>query len=190
MFAYCNNNPVTRIDPFGCRPVITVNIEDGGGNYTPINGQDREPYSSYPYGNSTLGYSGCEALACYILLVRLGIPQSLESVISFFENRFSTITFSGWGMGGYWGAMPSDIAAFLDAQNLQYIKLTNNDFIALDCYGPASGYYILSYWNGWPYFSSYHTILLECDGCEYTAYNWKTKTDKPFDKDHFLGVFT
>ena len=32
MFAYCGNNSVAGIDPSGCRPVITVNIEDGAGS--------------------------------------------------------------------------------------------------------------------------------------------------------------
>ena len=187
MFAYCGNCPVNGYDPSGCLPWYLDT--DGNGHeipkYRPINGQMLEPYASIPYGNSTIGYSGCEALSCYTLLGKLGVSESLDNVISFFENRFSNNLLSGWGMGGKWGATPTDIACFLDSRGIQYIILSNNDFIELDYYGPASGYYIMSYWNGMPYLSSYHTILLECDGCDYTAYNWKVSSKRSYKRDHF-----
>ncbi len=173
MFAYCNNSSVASCDPSGMMMVNTVNVNDGGGNqYKRINSQSSYPYNNIPYGNSTIGYAGCEAIACYNTLISLGKAEPFNFVKDFFVNRFNSSPFSGWGMGGHWGAMPSDIEAFLESKEIDYIQLSRSELLALDYYGPAAGNYILCYWNGMPFLSSYHTIAVECTGYNYTAYNF------------------
>ena len=63
MFAYCLNNPVNDVDLGGTRPV-PVEVDDEP-IFTPINGQNLEPFIDMAYGVSTIGYSGCEAIAVY-----------------------------------------------------------------------------------------------------------------------------
>ena len=60
MFAYCNNNPVTRTDAEGSQPFVNTMIADGGGNNR-MSEEDQTLYSemqSYgfipPNGNVTL----------------------------------------------------------------------------------------------------------------------------------------
>lgn len=84
-------------------------VDSSGKYYNPImvndwgdphlNGQQLAPYASIPYGNSTIGDAGCEALSCYNMLIDLGMFEPLSNVVSYFSNRFLTVPFSGFEKG-------------------------------------------------------------------------------------------
>lgn len=158
-------------------------VDSSGKYYNPImvndwgdphlNGQQLAPYASIPYGNSTIGDAGCEALSCYNMLIDLGMFEPLSNVVSYFSNRFLTVPFSGFGKGGKWGASPTDIESFLVSRKINYQRLTNLQMSLFDKCGPVAGIYILSYMNEDPFHNGMHTIEVVCDGEKYTAYNWK-----------------
>lgn len=133
-----------------------------------INGQHLSPYAGIPYGRSTIGRSGCEAIATYNFLLLIGRPASFESVIDFYVRRFRAHPLSGWGRQGVWGAAPRDIAAFLKAAHIPYRSAGTVNRLSAVSDGP--GAYILSYWNR-PITSGYHTIAVSFNGSQYTAYN-------------------
>ena len=173
-----------------------VNAGDGGGGkkndpvYEFINGQSLEPYNSMPYGNSTIGDAGCEAIACYNALIELGKGESFASVVAFFTENFYLFPASGWTQGGHLGASPDDIAFFLDSREVKYTRMYMLDDILMplklaynESCGLAKGVYILSYWNKDYLHYGYHTIAVKCDGYKYTAYNWKTDINEAISKD-------
>ena len=158
-----------------------VNVVDGGGGkkkdpvYEFINGQHLPEYCDIPYGNSTLGYSGCEVIALFNMLILRSEGEALDSIISFMVDRYNKYPdlLSGWGMYGKFGAAPQDIAVFLSTRGIDYQfsysqkKLNKNR---------DAGVYIVSFWNSsgpvLPVFSGYHTVAISYDGTNYMAYNY------------------
>lgn len=178
MFAYCLNNPVVCRDTNGTMAMRTnvVVMEDGAGSRSrPINGQELEPYNSMQYGNSTIGYSGCEAIACYNALICLGLEEPFERVMSHFTDRFTSkcLTY-GWGRGGLWGGTPRDVASFLSQREISYTLICDEGDFTPITYNHTPGVFIVSYWNELrvlPVLSGYHTIAIDYNGTDFTAYN-------------------
>ena len=85
MFAYCGNDPKTYIDATGTRYVCLSTQLAGGLNY--IYDQSNEEYADITFGNSTLSYSGCGAVATYNALLSLGSRPSLENIVQQYEQN-------------------------------------------------------------------------------------------------------
>ena len=96
MFAYCGNNPANGCDSSGARPWYL----DGDGNPVeellpvPINGQGRDKYRDISYGISTVGHAGCEPIAVYNMLIKLGYRIPFEEVKCFLMN-YSEVVAAG-----------------------------------------------------------------------------------------------
>ena len=175
MFAYCNNNPVNDVDLGGTRPV-PVEVDDEP-IFTPINGQNLEPFVDMAYGVSTIGYSGCEAIAVYNFMLLIGKPHSFSSVVSFMQSRFDSVFLSGWGKKGEWGATPGDIRAYLDCEGVKYHEASG--LLWMDTFYASPGTYIISYWNEDLLNYGYHTIAVSYDGSTYLGYNQDTYSKDP-----------
>ena len=148
----------------------------GGGSgetpsYEPINGQHLPEYCDIPYGNSTLGYSGCEVIALYNMLILRNAEESINSIIDFMVNQFNKTPclLSGWGMHGKFGAAPQDIASFLRSREINY---QFSFFMSSLNKNGEPGIFIVSYWNSAPVVSGYHTVAISYDGSDYVAYNY------------------
>ena len=72
-----------------------------------IFGQALPSYAEMPYGRSTIGKAGCEAIACYNVMVLLGRPMPFSEVKAYFEGLFKRGM--GWMAGGMLGATPIEI---------------------------------------------------------------------------------
>ena len=176
MFVYCNNNPVMNSDTNGCRPIgertfgngLIGYTDSGTGGYKLINGQQLEPYKSMSYGYSSIGYSGCEAIACYNALVVLGRAESFDRVKTFFTERFTSVPLSGWRAGGLLGGTPNDVSCFFKSRNIT--SQASGNLLLLNNMGDSPGVIIRMYWNK-PIYYGYHTVAIKYDGSSYLAYN-------------------
>ena len=138
MFAYCGNNPVTCVDYNGSRPRGIQDDNDPVAIDTDqltINGQGREPYNSMDFGSSTVGQSGCGAIAVHNALLLLGYSSDLRSWIDYFESR--------WYLRCA-GVMPWEIDNALDVAGVSY-EGSGDSFISERC--KNGGVVILTYWN-------------------------------------------
>ena len=175
MFVYCNDSPVAFEDSGGRRMVSCVDDWNGGGgsgetpSYEPINGQSYEPYGNMPYGISTIGFSGCEAIAIYNALLLSGKPRSFNEIKSFLEDRFSKG--GGYGLLGLFGADYFDICSALNYYNSGFNLLKYDDLSSLE----KGNVMIIGFWTKTSIMNSLqvpsiHTIAVRYDG-DYYVYN-------------------
>ena len=118
MFAYCNNNSVMMTDSAGNRPTwehdfgngVVGYADNGTGNYiTYINDQDAPGISEKQFGITNVGHGGCGAVAAYNALVKLGKPESFDSVLDYFNGWNSVSRTNIFGLAGM---MPKHISAY------------------------------------------------------------------------------
>ena len=74
-----------------------------------INGQARGGVARLPYGKFTMGYNGCEVIACRNALETLGDPASLADAAAWFERR-------GLFLAGRWGTHVLAIPRFFKSR--------------------------------------------------------------------------
>lgn len=134
-----------------------------------IYNQNSEKYRDIKYGKSTLGKSGCAAIASCNALEMLGVGIPLSEVISAYEKQFSR----GGGLfaKGKLGALPMDVRRFLKRRGLR----PKGGFLRRMLRIKAPGVFIITYWNK-PFTRGAHTVAIKFDGREYTAINF---TDRP-----------
>ena len=127
-----------------------------------INGQRRAQFADIPYGRSTVGKAGCEAIACYNAMMLLGRPMPFGDVKAFFERLFRRGM--GWGFGGILGASPIEIRLFLKKQGIRYIRIRCvRSFNKKTAGGQLpSGVFIVSYWNKPLLRYGFHTVAIDC----------------------------
>ena len=123
-----------------------------------INGQKRAAYADIPYGRSTVGRAGCEAIACYNAMILLGRPLPFGEVKAYFEKLFRRGL--GWGFGGILGASPIEIRLFLRKNRVYFHAVRSiKHFKRM----PASpGVLIVSYWNKPLLKYGFHTVAIDC----------------------------
>lgn len=177
-FAYCLNCPVMGYDPSGCRPIWEHDYGKGVIGYTDtgtrksktINGQKLPQFANIPYLISTIGFSGCEAIAVYNALVLTGHEVSFNDVKHSFEEVFKYG--GGIGLRGLAGAAPIDILIVLSKYNIRYKELFSiEEFTSIN----TRGVFILSYWNK-PFYYGIHTVAIAYDGEQYTVFNYYMKS--------------
>ena len=76
-----------------------------------INGQGRDLFRNISFGNSTVGDSGCGAIAVHNAFLLLGKASNFLDTLAWFEEKSSFRTFD---------VFPWDIDDYLDAQGIQY----------------------------------------------------------------------
>ena len=89
MFAYCGNNPIIYSDNSGARCVYTSTLMGGGNGY--IYNQNTDEFSNKRFGNSTVSFSGCGAIATYNALLTLGCRPDLDEIIQYYEQSGSLL---------------------------------------------------------------------------------------------------
>ena len=151
--------------------------------YEPINGQGREPYRYIPYGKSTVGRVGCEAIAVYNTMSLLGRSTSFDEVKAFFEALFRKGL--GWGCRGHLGATPVEMRKFFRSRNICFEGTFSLKKLKRHT---EEGIFILHYWVK-PYRRGIHTVAVRHDGngC-YTVYNWFNNAETAYLR-HDLSDF-
>ena len=150
-----------------------------------INGQGRAEYASIAYGKSTIGRSGCAAIACYNAMILSGRSMPFEEVIAYFEGLFKRGL--GWLAMGLLGASPLEMRLFLRKYKVPFRTVWSmRGLRKLLCSQPeqkpggkpASGVLILTYWNKPVLKYGYHAVAVDCRcsgdapaGRQFTVYN-------------------
>ena len=124
-----------------------------------INGQGRAEFAKIPYGRSTVGRSGCEAIACYNAMLLLGRPVPFENVKAYFEWLFRRGL--GWLGMGFLGASPLEIRLFLRRNRVQFCTVRSVKHFRR-MLAERSGVLIVSYWNKPLLKYGYHTVAVDC----------------------------
>ena len=140
----------------------SIDMLFGEKKYSYINGQGRPEFASIPYGRSTVGRAGCEAIACYNAMLLLGRPLSFEEVRAYFEKLFRRGL--GWLAGGILGATPLEIHHFLKNQGIRFIRIRSvRGFKKKASAGKLPpGVLIVSYWNKPIIKCGFHTVAIDC----------------------------
>ncbi len=124
-----------------------------------INGQGRAEFAKIPYGRSTVGRSGCEAIACYNAMLLLGRPVPFEKVKAYFEWLFRRGL--GWLGMGFLGASPLEIRLFLRKDRVRFCTVRSvRHFRRI--LAERGGVLIVSYWNKPLLRQGYHTVAVDC----------------------------
>ena len=127
-----------------------------------INGQGRPEFADIPYGRSTVGRAGCEAIACYNAMLLLGRPVPFAEVKAYFEKLFRRGL--GWAAGGILGATPIEIHMFLRKQGVRFTRIRSvRSFRRKRAAGKLPpGVLIVSYWNKPIIKCGFHTVAVDC----------------------------
>ncbi len=127
-----------------------------------IFGQALPSYAEMPYGRSTIGKAGCEAIACYNVMVLLGRPMPFSEVKAYFEGLFKHGL--GWMAGGMLGATPIEIRMFLRKQGIRFTRIRSvRAFNRKKAAGELPpGVLIVSYWNKPMLKYGFHTVAVDC----------------------------
>lgn len=141
-----------------------------------IYNQNSEEFRNMKYGKSTLGKSGCAAIASHNALQMLGVGIPLQEVVSAYEKQFKR----GGGLlaGGRFGAIPTDIRRFLKNRKMRF----RGGFLRRMLRTKSPGVFIITYWNK-PFTRGAHTIAVKFSGRDYTAVNY---TGRPCTKSSLL----
>ena len=187
MYAYCGNNPVSRVDPSGQRwitalvvaiavPFVTVvgynhiskrNFKDNSAvdndestttKNKIVNDQKVTTGSSFSYGLYHASWNACETIAVHNAKVIKGIDSSLSETMKDFQSAGAMIGY------GFFGSNPYAIGSVLKNSGIEY------DRVGLDGM-TEPGTYIISFWSENPLRYGLHTVAISYDGTTYTAYN-------------------
>ena len=143
---------------------------DPGGERTRnviINGQEREAYANYLNGLSTVGESGCEAIAIHNSRVLLGMDSTLNESLYMVNKNSANILFGFWGTNAY------SLSRVLDDYEMDYKEVGSDNLT-------DNGVYIVSFWNDTTPSEGYHTVAMTNNNGYYTVYNDYNKAVKPF----------
>ena len=106
-------------------------------------------------GVSTVGYSGCEAIAVYNAKILLGHSDvSLAKVIADFEEE-GAVVLQESVINGLLGGNPYSMSRVLERNGLQYSSIDSFNDIE------EPGIYIVSFWNTHQIGGKLHTITIE-----------------------------
>ena len=122
-------------------------------------------------GVSTVGYSGCEAIAVYNAKILLGHSDvSLAKVIADFEEE-GAVVLQESVINGLLGGNPYSMSRVLERNGLQYSSIDSFNDIE------EPGIYIVSFWNTHWVGGELHTITIEVkENGEVQCYNYGTPT--------------
>ncbi len=121
----------------------------GGDMEKIINGQGREQYRNIPFGKSTVGHSGCGAIAIYNVLAEKGISVELKDVIRVTKRLNCMLA---WGFFGIW---PKKLGDILSYYNIYFEKINLAEYE-----GKAGDVFVVTIFNDrrkW-YFGGLHTF--------------------------------
>lgn len=137
--------------------------ESGISENVPICGQGIGAVASMRYGICRMSFNGCECIAVYNALLRLGrrIPLS-EAVHCMEKHRL---------MLGIFGGNPLRIGKTLGRLSVPFRKTRAFDL---------EGGYIISFWTKRPFLSQFHTVFAETDSNGITVYNRYSNSTETF----------
>lgn len=175
-----NGNMITKVDSGG----TTNYAYDGHNRLTSeeINGkiesvvqtmdyiydQKDSSVSNLSYGNDTIGNNGCELIAVYNALIKLGEPKTLETVISDAENSNGIL----WA-GGKFGSHPDKLGLLLEKYNRPYVSSKDKSNFNNMLYD--GGTYIVLYYNKGKV--TIYTVMFTCDS-KHNIYVYNEKSNK------------
>ena len=90
-------------------------------NKTIINGQNRPQYKDIPFGRSTVGFSGCGAIAIYNVLCERDRDIELDEVINVARNLGCLFFF------GFFGIRPVKLKKILSYFDIIFEKIRFED---------------------------------------------------------------
>ena len=192
-YVYCSNNPIMYADPSGNWEIIINPIKM---LFTPyaarakfavaslvynssysvtgfIYGQRNANVTNMRFGGSTVGYSGCEAIAVYNAMLLLGKNVSFHSVI--FEFDLNGAYFLPL-IGGTFGGNYKMFGDYFRAHRIKATGTSNKN--TFNSWAQPGGVYILTFWNDANDITKgIHTVAASYDGNTYTVYNrWNNDT--------------
>ncbi len=182
MFAYCLNNPVNAIDQSGYLANKMTGMTDTGvpwkkstSVYGIITGQGLSQYRDIPFGWSTIGESGCAAVATHNMMTLIGKGDSLW--VTLFDYQSHHIS------DRYLGIWPDEIGAFLRRNQIKYTGTSSIQ--EMEKLMQNGGVAMLTFWNASTSIGSVripdvsqgaHTVALTSDGSGsimvYNAYSY------------------
>ena len=119
------------------------------------------------YGLFDMSYNGCELIAIYNAMISLGDPQTLNSIIDWGEVN-------SMALFGLFGTNTLAIGSYFTDLGYEVDTYMSPDSESLQEYVDTHDVVIFSYWNGTPFLSSVHTVMIkkEADG-NYYGYNYQ-----------------
>ncbi len=174
MFSYCENCVVILVDEAGSLSNTCTLVSDTGTSkhYPLISGQNTGRYKNMKFGDSTIGYAGCEVFATYDFLSLIGKGMPFDAVKGTYEESLKCG--AGLFLNGRAGLMPTDIMVFLSRTGVEYQGCNLEQMKSIT----EPGAMIITYWNR-PFTTGIHTIAINFDGNNYWAYNQNTLSNKP-----------
>ncbi len=163
-YAYCLGNPVNMVDISGSRPVISVNVSDGGG-WRLVSTHDDKPNNSrfksdsYIYSQKlktifdlsfgwfgTVGDNGCGLVALYNAIYAGGLQIDFYDLCDDINEKFYFYTLLGGKLGFSPFAMSVALKKYFDEDKVKVSRSTVNGTpdIAVFCYlysDPIGGHY-------------------------------------------------
>ena len=154
--------------------------DNGTGNYiTYINDQDAPGISEKQFGITNVGHGGCGAVAAYNALVKLGKPESFDSVLDYFNGWNSVSRTNIFGLAGM---MPKHISAYFKEKGYTVRFYTDEESIdsASRSADACIGWYMYTS-KSFPFIGG-HFVEYHYSGNAFTAYNTSrgvTEFDSP-----------
>ena len=168
MYAYCENNPVSFIDPSGNSRNYCVMLTDTGGGYPRlITDQSQFPFTKLHYGSAVASETTCEVIATYNALALMGYTgweNSIVSILDDFEDANYPLLF------GYFGTWPSKIGKYMKSRGISTQRFRDvNNLNLIDEIVNEGSCVIVSVWNDGFVLNGIHTFV-----CARTAEGWDT----------------
>ena len=181
LYAYCDNNPVMRVDYGGefwglaiaiiTAVVLIVHNELQKSNLAVNSALDADSttttkdkiiehqptMSNFQYGLYGADHNGCEIIAVHNARLLMGLESSFSKTADAFHNNWAML-----GISGFFGSNPYAIGRVLDSYGMNYTRVKANEIT-------KHGVYIVSFFNSNSLMI--HTIAVEYNDNGYTPYN-------------------
>lgn len=133
---------------------------------------------TYVYAIVPRSNNACETIAVHNAKVLKGNSSStLSQTITNFQDANAMIGF------GCFGSNPYSIGNVLKNEGISYSRVDINGM-------NKPGIYIISFWNDNPLQNGLHTVAINYDGSNYTAYNFASEYDgDPVSLSYFKNRF-
>lgn len=143
-----------------------------------INDQNGVTGNTFHYGAYPARRNACETIAVHNAKVLKGNSNStLSQTITDFQDANAMIGF------GILGSNPYSIGKVLENERISYSRVGINGM-------NKPGVYIISFWNDNPLQNGLHTVAINYDGSNYTAYNFASEYDgDPVSLSYFKNRF-